>query len=32
MLLAAVAIRHDRIEPSKIISGNTDLDPFAPLA
>jgi hypothetical protein len=29
MLLAMVAIRHDRLEPSTIIDGNVDLDPLA---
>jgi hypothetical protein len=29
MLLAAVAIRHDRLEPSTIIGGNLDLDALA---
>ncbi len=29
MLLAAVAIRHDRLEPSTIIGGNLDLDLLA---
>ena len=29
MLLATVAIRHDRLEPSAIIGGNLDLDPLA---
>jgi hypothetical protein len=28
MLLAAVAIRHDRLEPSTIIGGNLDFDPL----
>ena len=29
MLLSAVAIRHDRLEPSTIIGANLDLDPLA---
>jgi hypothetical protein len=29
MLLRAVAIRHDRLEPSTIIAGNLDLDLLA---
>jgi hypothetical protein len=29
MLLATVAIRHDRLEPSAIIGGNLDLDLLA---
>jgi hypothetical protein len=29
MLLAAVAIRYDRLEPSTIVGGNLDLDPVA---
>jgi hypothetical protein len=29
MLLATIAIRHDRLEPSAIIGGNLDLDPLA---
>jgi hypothetical protein len=32
MLLAAVAIRHDRLEPSTITGGNLNLDPRAHVA